>query len=82
MSVYLYLFYSNCIICKYFSDSARSVFLIMKFAVYTCNFHINLIAYSLVMRDSLGAFSDIINVYLALLCRGCNSPVNDGHKVT
>ena len=68
---------SNCTVCKDFSDSIWSLFLIIKFAVDACHFHINLIAYSVVMRDSLGVLSDIINVYLALLLSGCNLLVNN-----
>ena len=49
----------------------------INFAVDACHFHINSITYSVVMRDSLGFFSDIINVYFELLCSGYNSPVND-----
>ena len=58
----LVLLDSNCTILKDFSDSIRSLFLIIKFAVDACHFHINLIAYSVVMHDSLGVLSDIINV--------------------
>ena len=68
---------SNCTIFKDFSDSVRSLFLIIKFAVDACHFHINYIAYSVVMRDSLGVFSDIINFYLTLLHSSCNSLVSD-----
>ena len=68
---------SNCTVCKDFSDSIRSLFPIIKFAVDASNLHINLIANSVVMRDSLGVFSDIMNVYLELLCSGYNSSLND-----
>ena len=66
----------NHTVCKDFSDFVRSLFLIIKFPVYASHFHINLIDYSVVIRDLLGVFSVIINVYLALLCRGYNLLVN------
>ena len=55
--VYLSLLDYNCTICKYFSDSIRFFFLITKFAVEAFHLHINLIAYSIVMRDLLGVLS-------------------------
>ena len=54
-------------VLKSFSDYILSLFIIIKFAVYPCHFHINLIAYSVSMRDSPGVLSGIINIYLALL---------------
>ena len=71
---------SKCTVCKYFSDSTRSLFSIIKFAVDASHFHINPIVDSVVMRDSLGVFSDITNVYLALLSSGYNLPFNKLHK--
>ena len=78
--IYLSLLELNCTICKDFSDSIQFLFLIIKFVVDDYHFHINSIAYSVVMRDFPGIFSDIINVYLALLFSGCNSPVKDWRK--
>ena len=68
---------SNCTVCKDFSDSIRSLFPIIKFAVDASHFHINLIAYSVVIRDLLGVSYAIINVYLALLNIGYNLPGNE-----
>ena len=68
---------SNCTVCKDFSDYIRSLFPVIKFTVDASYFQINLIFNSVVMRDSLGFFSDIINVYFELLCSGYKSPVND-----
>ena len=62
-------------LCKDFSDYISSLFLIVKFAVDASYSHINLIIISAVMRDLLGVFYDIINVYLALLRNGYNLPV-------
>ena len=76
-SIYLGVLDLNCTICKDSSDYIRSVFPIIKFAVDANHFQINLIAYSVLMRDSLGVFSDIINVYLALLHSSYKSPVYD-----
>ena len=67
MFINLSLLESNCTICKDFSDYVWSMLLIIKFLVYDCHLHIKSIAYSVVMHDLLGVFSDIINVYLALL---------------
>ena len=79
--VYISPLYLNCTACKEFSDSIQSLFLITKFVVDACNFNINLITYSVVMHQLLGVFSDIINVYLALLCGGCNSLVKKSCEV-
>ena len=61
---------------KDFSDSIRSLFIIIKFTVDASHFHINSIAYIVVMRDSLGVFYYIINVHLGLLRSGYNSLVD------
>ena len=78
---YLSLLDSKCTVCKYFSDSIQSLFLITKFEVDSSHFHINLIAYCVVMRDSPGVLSDIINVLLAFLHSGYNLPVYYLHEV-
>ena len=67
----------NCTVCTYFSYYVQSLFLLSNFAVDAYHFHINLIAYSVFMCELLGYFSDIINVYLALIQSGCNLPINN-----
>ena len=80
---YIYWFFNsslldlNCTVFKDFSDSIRSLFIIIKFAVDASHLQINLIANFVVMCDMPGIFSDIINVYLALLYRGYNYKVYD-----
>ena len=77
MLVCLSLLDSNCTICKNFSDSIRSLFLIIKFAVDASCFHINPIAYCVVIRDLPSILLDVINVYLLLIFSGYKSPFYD-----
>ena len=83
---YLYVFYlypleSNCTVYKDFCGYIWSLFNIIQFLLDASHFHIYQITNCVVMRDLPIFLSNIINVYLPLLCCGYNSPLYDSRKV-